>query len=134
MITVRTQLATLLVAMFALSACERQADTQETSNHSPSSSEVSESNQTVDEMETLPQQRPLNMTLPSEPPMEPGSHSELQADYSEKQRMPDLFKESDKKKSESRTKVGGKLITEEGGEDYFDSVKGAEVRIEMKMD
>lgn len=115
-----------------LMACERAPSSGDQAA-SENSEETANDNASASEMDVLEEQRPLNMTLPMGPPMDPSSRSDLQADYSKGNTMPDLFKESEKKKSESRTKVGGKLITEEGAEDYFDSVKGAEVKIEVKM-
>ena len=131
--TTRSRLIAGTISLCAvLMACEQGASPED--QVAPENAEQhADENATAAEMDELEAQRPLNMTVPMGPPMDPSSRSDLQADYSKPKTMPDLFKESEKKKSEGRTKGGGKLITEEGGEDYFDSVKGAEVKIEVKM-
>ena len=121
----------LMIVLGVLVACERAPSPEDQAAPLNPNERLSD-NATAEEMEKLEKQRPLNMALPTEAPMDPRSHSDLQADYTKRKSLPDLFKESEKQ-SEGRTKIGGKLITEEGGEDYLDSVKGAEVKIEVKM-
>lgn len=122
----------IMVSSALLVACDRQSGEAE-SNIEASSEQAVEAYPPAQQMDELPEQRPLNMNLPMGPPMDPSSRSDLQADYNKPNSMPDMFKESAKKGSESRTKVGGKLITDPENPDYLDSVRGAELSIEVKM-
>jgi len=44
--------------------------------------------------------------------------------------LPNLFQEKEKKKN---VKIGGKLLHDESSDDYVDSIEGAEVSVEIKL-
>lgn len=74
----------------------------------------------------------LNLTLSDD--VVPGvegtvSHSEAAIDVENNNKLPNMFG-----KQEKGTTYGGGLLRDEENEDYVDSIQGAEVNIEIKID